>query len=669
MPSRHLSAASSSSSNSSAFIITAIILILTIFTTFLIICYLIYYRLRRSRTIPLLHLYESKRFSYKHLLAATNSFSPRNAIGTGASATVYRGLLSDGKSVAVKLIDASSPSAHHQFHNELRILGGLSSPYVVALLGYCVRKKDRILVYEYMPNRSLQEMLFEDSSGSDLGWDHRFRIVQDVANALAYLHLECDPPIIHGDLKPSNVLLDMDFRARVSDFGLSRVKEEQEEDDCEFGVGPPFSQELSGNVAAVECNRTPAGSSSHYSYNEVDFAQALQASASLKSEYMLKDHLVIEDNVDKNCAGKRNEVLLNSTRREDALSGAQQHCEEEDLEEGMQWGKDWWWRQDGSGELCSKDYVTEWIGSQICPSTDNHDWNDEDEEKSASNHSPVLHNRVQLQVPKPRLAKKERKNWIRGRDKKATHRKLHEWWSEDQHPEISKTRIKLRKLEKKWSKSIKKPILTFSRSVKLRRKRKFGEHDIRNCDPDSDFSFRRGWKKNKEAHSGGSELWSGDLFSRELSSTTSMRGTLSYVAPECGGCGYFLEKADIYSLGVLILVIVSGRRPLHVLSSPMKLEKANLVSWCRHLARSGNVLELVDRRLKQQGYRKDQATLCINLALSCLQKMPELRPEIGDVVKILNGEMDMPALPFELSPSPPSKLLGRSRSRQKANGG
>ncbi|CAN0862302.1 Putative receptor-like protein kinase At1g80870 [Linum grandiflorum] len=149
---------------------------------------------------------------------------------------------------------------------------------------------------------------------------------------------------------------------------------------------------------------------------------------------------------------------------------------------------------------------------------------------------------------------------------------------------------------------------------------------------------------------------------RELSSTTtSMRGTLCYVAPEHGGG----EKADIYSLGVLILVIVSGRRPLHVLASPMKLEKANLISWCRQLAHqgsNGDVLEIVDERLKED-YKREEASLCINLALICLQKMPELRPEIGDIVRILKGEMEIPPLPFEFSPSPPPPPPSKSRRK------
>ncbi|ONK70468.1 uncharacterized protein A4U43_C05F34030 [Asparagus officinalis] len=126
-------------------------------------------------------------------------------------------------------------------------------------------------------------------------------------------------------------------------------------------------------------------------------------------------------------------------------------------------------------------------------------------------------------------------------------------------------------------------------------------------------------------------MFSGDLFSRELSSTaTSMRGTICYVAPEHGGCGRLMEKADIYSFGVLVLVIVSGRRPLHVLSSPMKLERANLVGWCRQLAAPA-------------------------------MKAPELRPDSGEVVRILKGEMDLPVAPLDSSPSPNSRVSSKRR--------
>ncbi|KAL5550259.1 hypothetical protein UlMin_000435 [Ulmus minor] len=252
----------------------------------------------------------------------------------------------------------------------------------------------------------------------------------------------------------------------------------------------------------------------------------------------------------------------------------------------------------------------------------------------------------------------------RGRkNRKKKPKKMQEWWKEEHLAEISKKGSKLKNLETKWRKGFKIPHFDIGRRFYFQRRKGFAEESQNDCDHNREFNFRRGWK-TKSNHSVGSDMWSGDLFSRELSSTTSMRGTLCYVAPEYGGWGYLMEKADIYSLGVLILVIVSSRRPLHVLVSPMKLEKANLISWCRHLVQAGNILELVDEKLKDE-YNKDQVSLCINLAITCLQRMPELRPDIGEIVKVLRGEMDLPPLPFEFSPSPPSKLYSKTKRKHK----
>ncbi|GFQ05302.1 putative receptor-like protein kinase at1g80870, partial [Phtheirospermum japonicum] len=336
-----------------AITISASLLILSAILYFLY--YLWYSLVHKSRTSPFdaaSPLNKLQKFSYKELKNATNNFSASNSIGKGGSGTVFRGILPDGKLVAVKLLDSNLLQSEQEFQNELKTLGGLKPcPRIVSLIGFCVEKDNRLVVFEYMPNRSFNYNYNNNDFNLCLNWGIRFNIILDVAKALAFLHLECEPAVIHGDVKPSNVLLDSEFRAKLSDFGLSRFK----------------------------------------------------------------------------------------------------------LEEG------------------------------------------------------------------------------------------------------------------------------------------------------------------------------------ELSSTTSMRGTLCYVAPEYNGYGYLMEKSDIYSLGVLVLVIVSGRRPLHVLASPMKLEKANLISWARSLAYSGNILELVDEQLKDE-YNKEQASLCINLALACLQKMPELRPDIGDIVKVLKGD-------------------------------
>lgn len=656
----------------------------------------------RAKTIPFDASAPLKlqRFSYKELKLATNGFDTSNVIGKGGSGTVFKGTLKDGKLIAIKRLDALSLQTEREFQNELQILGGLRSPFLVTLLGYCVEKNKRILVYDYMPNRSLQESLFGDDGCLSLSWERRFHIILDVSRALEFLHLGCDPPVIHGDVKPSNVLLDSEFRGKISDFGLSRIKVENEFGVDLFSQELWKSQELSGNLTA----ETPAiGTPVESVNNEVDFALALQASSSSKNSktcFNVKALNLNSLNYNANIASESEIRSCNNVKGKEIstfdiggedwsskfvpyddefssidhskeLSTVNASSVDDEKVNGKQWGKDWWWRQDGTDELCSRDYVMEWIGSQICPS--NPDWEEEKknirEKAEMETSSPIAKsdeaNGPQLQEfaignTDNLVEEKESKNH------KKKPRKMQEWWKEEHLAELSKKKSsKMRNLQAKWKKGFKVPHFDLGRRFYLCSRRKnFTEETQNDSDQNGgEFSFRRGWKK-KSTRSIGSDMWSGDLFSRELSSTTSMRGTLCYVAPEYGGCGYLMEKADIYSLGVLILVIVSGRRPLHVLASPMKLEKANLVSWCRHLAHSGNILELVDERLRD--YNKEQASLCINLALICLQKMPELRPDIGDIVKILKGEMELPPLPFEFSPSPPSKFYSRSRTKQKS---
>ncbi|XP_073048426.1 putative receptor-like protein kinase At1g80870 [Primulina eburnea] len=697
---------------------------LIVFFSILYFLYYLWYSLsRKSRTSPFDSPSPSdklQRFSYKELKNATHNFSDSNSIGKGGSGTVFRGILKDGKLVAVKLLDSSSFQREQKFQNELKVLGGLKScPLVVSLSGFCADEGKRLLVYEYMPNRSLQECLFSESKNGvfnslSLNWARRFAIILDVAKALAFLHLECEPAVIHGDVKPSNVLLDSEFRAKISDFGLSRLKLEGK-----FGVDL-FSQDLGrsqelwkSQELSVNSNASGVGGAigtpvESHENNEVDFALALQASTSSKNSCKVYHNVLglgvainslnfncnLGNGIDDKCEnskGKELSTLENGgddwnmfVPYDDELSSID-HSKELNLNvalvdddnncssEGVkQWGKDWWWRQDGVGELCSKDYVMEWIGSQICPST-NTSW---DEEKAGTIEKTNLDNSTKLDkceevketmVREHRLApvnsvvdKDGSKRW-KVHIKK--HRKMHEWWREEHLDELQKKSDKSKKLDL-IKKTFKVPHFGMVKRLRFR-KREFRQENNNTNKSNKEFGFRKGWRRTNSP-SIGSDMWSGDLFSRELSSTTSMRGTLCYVAPEYGGCGYLMEKADIYSLGVLILVIISGRRPLHVLSSPMKLEKANLISWCRHLAQSGNVLELVDERMRDE-YDKSQARLCINLALACLQKMPELRPDIGDVVKILKGEMELPLFPFAFSPSTPSKAFSRSRKKQKGN--
>jgi serine/threonine protein kinase len=143
-----------------------------------------------------------------------------------------------------------------------------------------------------------------------------------------------------------------------------------------------------------------------------------------------------------------------------------------------------------------------------------------------------------------------------------------------------------------------------------------------------------------------------------------MRGTVCYAAPEYGGGGNLSEKSDVYSFGVLLLVLIAGRRPLQVTTLPMsEFQRANLMHWARNLARSGKLLDLVDKSV--QSLDREQATLCITIALLCLQKSPAHRPSMTEVVGMLTGESHVPQLPSEFSPSPPTRFPFKSKSHQK----
>eukprot|EP00252_Welwitschia_mirabilis_P017499 TRINITY_DN3877_c0_g1_i1.p1 TRINITY_DN3877_c0_g1~~TRINITY_DN3877_c0_g1_i1.p1 ORF type:complete len:326 (-),score=61.72 TRINITY_DN3877_c0_g1_i1:801-1778(-) len=173
---------------------------------------------------------EAQVFTYKQLQAATGNFSSSNIIGNGGFGSVYRGVMQDGTKVAIKLLDHASKQGEHEFRVEVDVLSRLHSPYLLGLVGYCADHDRRVLVYEYMPNGSLQEHLYSDGSPGTppkLDWETRMRIALDAARGLEYLHEYVDPPVIHRDFKSSNILLDGNYHAKVSDFGLAKLGSEK----------------------------------------------------------------------------------------------------------------------------------------------------------------------------------------------------------------------------------------------------------------------------------------------------------------------------------------------------------------------------------------------------------------------------------------------------------
>ncbi|KAG9439714.1 hypothetical protein H6P81_019879 [Aristolochia fimbriata] len=165
-------------------------------------------------------------FTYEDIVAATGGFSEEAIVGVGGSGQVYRGVLPDGRVVAVKKIQREGPEGEREFRAEMEVLSGGESgvgwphPNLVTLFGWCLYGSEKLLIYEYMEGGSLEEVIGDRRR---LGWRRRVEVAVGVARALVFLHHECSPPVVHRDVKASNVLLDGEGRARVTDFGLARV--------------------------------------------------------------------------------------------------------------------------------------------------------------------------------------------------------------------------------------------------------------------------------------------------------------------------------------------------------------------------------------------------------------------------------------------------------------
>ncbi|KAJ3682632.1 hypothetical protein LUZ60_015205 [Juncus effusus] len=567
------------------------------------------------------------------LRRATASFSPSNKLGHGGFGPVYRGLLpassknkelertQQARPVAIKLMDSSSLQGDREFLNELT-LSSLIPPCPSVLLPFafslsspnpnngffpspfhssCFNRgkgntsppSDRncmMLVYDLMPNGSLQDALLGRKSPEMVNsWPRRFSVATDVARALFFLHEICDPPVIHGDVKPSNVLLDSDFSAKLADFGLARHRSsiEKEEEEQEEG---DEKDELNDEASEL-------GTATN---NDADMDESNPATS----------------------------PPAESTSKTNGIEPST---------------KDWWWRQDDAKSTNSKngppipsentnrsdpsvkkDYVMEWIRSEIKSERPKREWW---AQSSKPSHSSTKNKELE----------------------KSSRRPSREWWREEFTEELSN---KHKSRTNSWF------LKDGSGSSSSKRKLKIKSWSRASLDRWID---RTNGSDQVVPKSGAT-----------VSSTPSMRGTVCYVAPEYGGGGPVSEKCDIYSYGVLLLVIVSGRRPLQVapLASPaQEFERASLVSWARHLAHMGRLGELVDPELRDSvgAVDRDQVVLCVTVALLCIQRVPARRPSAGEVVRILSGEGEAPVLPVEFSPSPPGG--GFSFKRRKKNGG
>ncbi|PON32382.1 Cysteine rich receptor like kinase [Parasponia andersonii] len=282
-------------------VVTAVIPSVTVVA--IIIGVIIFLKLRRKSSKKLetaeeITWAESLQFEFGTIREATDDFSDENKLGQGGFGAVYKGRLPNGQHIAVKRLSKSSGQGDHEFKTEVMLLAKLQHRNLVRLLGFCLEEKERLVVYEYVPNSSLDRFIFDSTKRAELDWDRRFKIIQGIVRGLVYLHEDSRLRIIHRDLKASNILLDEELNPKISDFGMARL----------FGL-----DQTQGNTSKI------VGT---YGYMAPEYA--LHGHFSVKSDVFSFGVLVLEM-----VSGEKNSCFKNGEEVEDLLTYAWKNWREE----------------------------------------------------------------------------------------------------------------------------------------------------------------------------------------------------------------------------------------------------------------------------------------------------------------------------------------------------
>ncbi|MED6111857.1 hypothetical protein PIB30_056216 [Stylosanthes scabra] len=166
---------------------------------------------------------EVKFYDLSVIASSTDNFSDKNKLGEGGFGPVFMGTLENGQRIAVKRLSTGSGQGLNEFKNEIALIAKLQHRNLVKLQGYCIQNEEKLLIYEYMPNKSLDFFIFEQTQRMVLDWPTRFNVIRGITRGLLYLHQDSRLTVIHRDLKASNILLDHKMNPKISDFGLARI--------------------------------------------------------------------------------------------------------------------------------------------------------------------------------------------------------------------------------------------------------------------------------------------------------------------------------------------------------------------------------------------------------------------------------------------------------------